>query len=172
MFTKKMEDAINKQINAEIWSSYLYLSMSAYFEHQNLSGMANWMKVQAQEELTHAMKFFHYINERGGRVLLSAIDKTETEWDCPQSAFEDALAHEQKVTAMIDNLMDIAIAEKDHASRSMLTWFVDEQVEEEANATAIIEQLKMIGKDRGPGLMMLDRELAARVFVDETQNQA
>ncbi len=171
MLKKRMEDAINKQINAEIWSSYLYLSMSAYLEHKNLPGFANWMKIQAQEELTHAMKFFHYINERGGRVLLSTIDKTETEWKSPLHAFEDGLAHEQKVTAMIDNLMDIAIEEKDHASRSMLTWFVDEQVEEEANASAIIEQLKMIGVDRGPGLLMLDRALAARVFVDETQSK-
>jgi len=172
MLKKRMEEAINKQINAEIWSSYLYLSMSAYLEYSNLPGFANWMKVQAQEELTHAMKFFRYINERGGRVMLSAIDKVKTEWESPRQAFEDALGHEQKVTAMIENLMEIAIEEKDHASRSMLTWFIDEQVEEEANATVIIEQLKMIGDGRGPGLMMLDKEMATRVFVDSTQSKA
>jgi ferritin len=164
-----MQDAMNKQINAEIWSAYLYLSMSAWYEHQNLPGFANWMKIQAQEEMTHAMKFFRFINERGGRVVLSAIDKTDIEWKSALHAFEDTLEHEKKVTAMIDNLMDIAIEEKDHASRSMLTWFVDEQVEEEANATSLIEQLKMIGTDRGPGMLMLDRELATRVFVDSTQ---
>jgi len=142
--------------------------MSAYFESINLPGFANWMKIQAQEELTHAMKIFRFVNERGGRVLLTAVAKPETEWKAPLNAFEDALAHEQKVTAMIDNLVDIAMEEKDHASRSMLNWFVDEQVEEEANASEIVEKLKLIG-DKGHGLLMLDRDLATRVFVDETQ---
>ncbi len=172
MLKPRMQDAINKQINAEIWSAYLYLAMSAWYEHQNLPGFANWMKIQAQEELTHAMKFFRFVNERGGRVMLTAIDKTETEWKSPLHTFQDTLEHEQKVTAMIDNLMDMSIEEKDHATRSMLAWFIDEQVEEEANASALIEQLKMIGPDRGPGLLMLDRELATRVFVDSTQTPA
>ncbi len=168
MFKQRMQDALNKQINAEFEASYLYLSMSAYFESINLPGFANWMKIQAQEELTHAMKIFRFVNERGGRVLLTAVAKPETEWKAPLNAFEDALAHEQKVTAMIDNLVDIAMEEKDHASRSMLNWFVDEQVEEEANASEIVEKLKLIG-DKGHGLLMLDRDLATRVFVDETQ---
>jgi len=168
MFKQRMQDALNKQINAEFEASYLYMSMSAYFESINLPGFANWMKIQAQEELTHAMKIFRFVNERGGRVLLTAVAKPETEWKAPLNAFEDALAHEQKVTAMIDNLVDIAMEEKDHASRSMLNWFVDEQVEEEANASEIVEKLKLIG-DKGHGLLMLDRDLATRVFVDETQ---
>lgn len=168
MFKQRMQDALNKQINAEFEASYLYLSMSAYFESINLPGFANWMKIQAQEELTHAMKIFRFVNERGGRVLLTAVAKPETEWKAPLNAFEDALTHEQKVTAMIDNLVDIAMEEKDHASRSMLNWFVDEQVEEEANASEIVEKLKLIG-DKGHGLLMLDRDLATRVFVDETQ---
>lgn len=170
MLKQRMQDALNKQINAEFEASYLYLSMSAYFESINLPGFANWMKIQAQEELTHAMKIFRFVNDRGGRVILTAISKPETEWKTPLDAFEGALAHEQKVTGMIDNLVDIATEEKDHASRSMLNWFVDEQVEEEANASEIAEKLKLIG-DKGQGLLMLDRDLASRVFVDETQSE-
>lgn len=170
MLKQRMQDALNKQINAEFEASYLYLSMSAYFESINLPGFANWMKIQAQEELTHAMKIFRFVNDRGGRVILTAISKPETEWKTPLDAFEGALAHEQKVTGMIDNLVDIATEEKDHASRSMLNWFVDEQVEEEANASEIAEKLKLIG-DKGQGLLMLDRDLASRTFVDETQSE-
>lgn len=170
MLKQRMQDALNKQINAEFEASYLYLSMSAYFESINLPGFANWMKIQAQEELTHAMKIFRFVNDRGGRVILTAISKPETEWKTPLDAFEGALAHEQKVTGMIDNLVDIATEEKDHASRSMLNWFVDEQVEEEANASDIAEKLKLIG-DKGQGLLMLDRDLASRTFVDETQSE-
>jgi ferritin len=168
MLNKKVEEAMNKQINAELWSAYLYLSMSAYFESQNLSGFANWMKVQWQEEISHAMKFFDYINERGGRVNLMPIAEVKTEWKDAVEIFEETLAHEQKVTSMINSLVDLVIIEKDHATNSMLQWYVKEQVEEEANADNILQQLKMV-HDNQQGLLMLDRELQSRVFVDETK---
>jgi ferritin len=161
MFSKKLENAINKQINAELWSAYLYLSMSAYFESINLSGFANWMRVQAQEEVNHAMKFYNHIIERRGRVLVSAIAATPTTWKSPLSTFDEAFKHEQKVTGMIENLANIAAAEKDYATTSMLNWFHDEQVEEELSTDTIVQKLKMIEKSTG-GLFMLDRELAKR----------
>ena len=168
MLNKKIEEAINKQINAELWSAYLYLSMSAYFESENLPGFANWMKVQYQEEVSHAMKFFDYINERGGRVNLMPIAEVKTDWKDAVSIFEETLANEQKVTGMINSLVDLAILEKDHASNNMLQWYVDEQVEEEANADALLQQLKMLNNNQ-QGLLMLDRELQNRTFVDETK---
>ena len=161
MIKKKVEKAINKQINAELYSAYLYLSMNAYFESMNLPGAAQWMKYQAQEEMVHAMKFYGYLVERGGRVTLEAIDKPEAEWESPLAVFEAAYAHEQKVTAMTNALMDLAISESDHATSSMLQWFIDEQVEEEANADGIVQKLKMV-KDSPGGLFMVDKELAAR----------
>jgi len=169
MLNKKVEEAMNKQINAEIWSAYLYLSMSAYFESQSLPGFANWMKVQWQEEISHAMKFFDYINERGGRVDLMPIVEVKTNWKDAVEIFEETLAHEQKVTSMINALVDLATTEKDHASNSMLQWYVDEQVEEEANADALLKQLKMLNNNQ-QGLLMLDRELQSRAFVDETKD--
>jgi ferritin len=168
MLNKKVEEAINKQINAELWSAYLYLSMSAYFESQNLPGFANWMKVQYQEEVSHAMKFFDYINERGGRVNLMPIAEVKTDWKDAIDIFKETLAHEQKVTGMINDLVDLAIVEKDHASNNMLQWYVDEQVEEEANADALLQQLKMLNNNQ-QGLLMLDKELQSRTFVDETK---
>ena len=168
MLNKKVEEAINKQINAELWSAYLYLSMSAYFESQNLPGFANWMKVQYQEEVSHAMKFFDYINERGGRVNLMPIAEVKTDWKDAIDIFKETLAHEQKVTGMINDLVDLAIVEKDHASNNMLQWYVDEQVEEEANADALLQQLKMLNNNQ-QGLLMLDKELQSRAFVDETK---
>ena len=164
MLNAKVEKAINEQIVAETYSAYLYLSMAAYFESRGLKGMGSWMKNQAQEELTHAVKFFNYVNERGGRVILGAIEAPPSEWQSPLAAFENALAHEGKVTGLINGLVDLAIAEKDHASNSFLRWYVDEQVEEEATAGEIVDQLRLIGED-GQGLLMLDRELGARVFV-------
>lgn len=161
MLSKKLENAINKQINAELWSAYLYLSMSAYFESINLGGFANWMRVQASEEVDHAMKFYTHINERRGRVTLSAIAAIPTSWKSPLHAFEEAFKHEQKVTAMIENLAHIASAEKDYAAGTMLNWFHDEQVEEELQTDAIVQKLKMIQKSTG-GLFMLDRELGQR----------
>jgi len=133
MISKKIEKALNKQINAELYSAYLYLSMVAYFESVNLPGFANWMKVQTQEELMHAMKIYDFVNERGGRVVLKAIEAPPTEWDSPLDAFEATYKHEQKVTGLINNLVNLAIEEKDHATSSFLQWFVNEQVEEESS---------------------------------------
>jgi ferritin len=161
ILSKKLENAINKQINAELWSAYLYLSMSAYFESINLGGFANWMRVQAQEEVSHAMKFYNHIIERRGRVLVSAIAAVPTSWKSPLHAFDEAFKHEQKVTAMIENLANISAAEKDYAATSMLKWFHDEQVEEELQTDTIVHKLKMVEKSTG-GLFMLDRELGKR----------
>lgn len=168
MIKKRMQDEINKQINAEFFSSYLYLSMSAYFETKNLQGFANWMNIQAQEEWAHGMKFFNYLLERGGEVKLMQIDTPQTEWNGVIDVFEEVYTHEQKVTGLIDNLVNIAIEENDHASRSFLQWFVDEQVEEEASVSTLLEQLKMV-EAKGPALFMIDRELQQRVFVPLTQ---
>ena len=168
MLSKKLEKELNEQINAEFWSAYLYLSMAAYFEDKNLSGFANWMKVQYQEEISHVMKFFDYINERGGRVELKPIEAVKTEWKDEIEAFEETFAHEQKVSALINNLVNIAIEEKDHATNNMLQWYVSEQVEEEANANDLLQQLKMLDGNKH-GLLMLDRELKQRTFIDETK---
>lgn len=164
MIDKKIQDAFNGQINAEIYSSYLYLSMEAYFGSINLPGFANWMRCQAQEELLHAMKFFDFINERGGDVNLTQIDGPPTKWNSPLHAFEEAYKHEQKVTGLINGLVDLAIAERDHASANFLQWFVTEQVEEEASAYDVVQRLKLAG-DQGGGMFMIDRELATRTFV-------
>ena len=169
MISKKIETELNKQINAEFWSAYLYLSMAAYFEDQNLPGFTNWMKVQYQEEISHVMKFFDYINERGGRVILEPIAAVKTEWKNEIEAFEETLAHERKVSELINNLVNLAIEENDHATNNMLQWYVAEQVEEEATAEEILNQLKMIEGNKY-GLLMLDREFKNRTFVDETQN--
>ena len=144
MIGKKMEDALNEQVNAELFSSYLYLSMESWFKSKNLSGFANWMRVQTQEEMTHAMKIYDFIDERGGRIALKAIDGPQTEWDSPLAVFEAVYEHEQKVTGLINDLVDLAIKEKDHATNSFLQWFVTEQVEEEASADEAIQQLKMV----------------------------
>lgn len=161
MLSEKMEKALNDQIQAEIYSAYLYLSMEAYFQSINLAGFASWMQVQYQEEMAHAMKFYGFINERGGRVILQAIDAPPDQWDSPLAAFETTLQHEQTVTARINDLVDVAIAERDHATNNFLQWFVAEQVEEEDSANGVIEQIKLFGD---AGLFMLDRELGQRVF--------
>ena len=166
MLKEKVEKAINKQINAELWSSYLYLSMSSYFESINLSGFANWMIMQAQEEVNHAMRLYNHVIERGGRVLLEEIDKVPTEWKSPLHVFEETYKHEQKVTSLIEDLVDVAEQEKDRASLNMLQWFIDEQVEEEASADEILQKLKLIG-DQGSGLFMLDNELGQRVYTGD-----
>jgi len=168
MISKKMQDAISEQVNAEIWSAYLYLSMSAYFEQQNLRGFANWMKIQWQEEVSHSIKFFDYVHSRGGHISLKPIAGVPVEWKNAIDVFNETLKHEQHVTSLINNLANIAMEEKDHATNSMLQWFITEQIEEEANAEQILVQLKMIG-DNGYGMLMLDRELATRVFVDATK---
>ena len=141
MLSKKIEEAFNKQFNAEAYSSYLYLSMSACFETLSLQGMANWMRVQSQEEMAHAMKFYQFIIERRGTVTLAAIDGPPTCWDSPLAMFEAAFAHEQKVTAMIDGLVTLAAAENDNAASIFLQWFVTEQVEEEASADDVVQKL-------------------------------
>ena len=164
MLGKKMEKALNAQINAELYSSYLYLSMATHFSAAGLAGCANWMQQQAQEELFHAMKMFAFVNGRGGRVLLDSIGKPPQQWKTTLQVFEDVLAHEQKVTGLINSLVDLAIAEKDHATNNFLQWYVAEQVEEEDNAGNLVNRLKLIGKDPN-GLFTLDTELAQRKFV-------
>lgn len=156
---EKVQAALNAQINMELSAFYTYLSMSAYFEASSLMGFAAWVRHHAEEEMVHAMKIYDYINHRRGRVLLTAIAPPKTNWDSALSAFEDAMRHEEKVTASINELVDLARKEKDHATESFLKWFVDEQVEEEEVVDLAIQKLKLIG-DFGPGLYMLDRELA------------
>lgn len=163
MIGKKMADAINAQINAEWYSSYLYISMAAYFESINLKGFSNWMRVQAQEEDFHAKKFFDYLLSRQGKVLLKGLDGPPTEWKSPLDVFKHSYEHEQKVTSLIHKLAALAQKEADFASSVLLQWYITEQVEEEANADEIIQKLKRIG-DNSSGLYMLDQELAARVF--------
>jgi ferritin len=164
MIDERMQEALNKQLNAELYSSYLYLSMSAYFQSVNLGGFANWMRVQAQEELAHAMKFYDYVNERGGRVVLQAVEAPPSEWDSALAVFEDTYRHEQKVTGMINKLVDLAVEARDHATNNFLQWFVSEQVEEEASADEVVQRLKLVGDDPS-GMFMIDRELAQRTFV-------
>lgn len=163
MISKKMEDALNGQVNAELYSAYLYLSMESYFRSQNLMGFANWMRVQTQEEMTHVVRIYDFIDERGGRVLLKAIEGPPTEWESPLAVFEAAYSHEQKISALINDLVDLAIKEKDHATNTFLQWFVNEQVEEEASADQVVQQLKMVADAPG-GIFLLDRELGQRVF--------
>jgi ferritin len=161
MISRKMEKAINEQINRELYSAYLYLAMSAYAENIGLRGFANWFRVQNTEETGHAMKFFDYIHEQSGRVELGAIDKPPVEFKSPQALFDQSLKHEQFITKSIGELVDLAIKENDHATNNFLQWYVKEQVEEEANAQEIVTKLKMIGAS-GSGLLYLDAKLAKR----------
>ena len=161
MISKALQDALNEQIKNELYSAYLYLSMSAYFERMNLAGSAHWMRLQSQEEVSHAMKFFDHLNDRGGTVVLQAIDQPPSEFKSPLEMFQQALAHEQKVTGMINKLYALAVKENDYPAQVELQWFVTEQVEEEKNATQIVELLKMVG-EHSPSLLMIDRQLGAR----------
>lgn len=161
MLSKKMQKALNDQINAEMASGYIYLSMSNSFELQNLPGMAAWMKAQAGEELGHALKIYGYIHSRNAEPSLAAIAAPQAGWDGPLAAFQDAYKHEQYISGRINKLVELARAEKDYATEVFLNWFVEEQVEEESSALAVVEKLKMIGDHRG-GLYMLDRELGSR----------
>jgi len=163
MLNKEMEMALNAQVNAEMYSAYLYLSMSAYFQSKSLGGFASWMRVQAQEEMVHAMKLYDFINERGGRVILEPIEAPPTEWDSPLATSEAVYEHEQKVTGLINELVELALEKHDHATNIFLQWFVSEQVEEEDSANDVVEKIKLMGDARG-GLFMLDRELGQRVF--------
>jgi len=157
----KMQEALNRHANAEFYSSYLYLSMSAYFRSINLPGFAHWMRVQAREELAHALKFYDHVIERGGRANLQLVEAPTAQWDSPLAVFEDAYRHEQKVTGLISQLVDEAVQTRDHATSNFLQWFVSEQVEEEASADAIVQRLKLVGNTPG-GLVIVDHELAQR----------
>jgi ferritin len=163
MINKKVRVAFNKQIQHELYSAYLYLSMAAWVHSKGMDGMAQWLRVQTMEEMTHAMKFFDHIIERDGEVELLEIEKPPTEWASPLEAFKAAYKHEQFITGKINELVKLANEENDYASNSMLQWFVDEQVEEEANASKNVQNLEMVG-DSGNGLLMVDREMGARTF--------
>jgi len=161
MLSKTLEGAINDQIRDELYSSYLYLSMSAYFETNNMPGSARWMRLQSEEELSHAKKLFDYMNDRGSRVVLQGIEQPPAEFASTLDIFEKALAHEQKVTGLINTIYELAVKENDYPTQIELQWFITEQVEEEKNAGDIVDQLKMVG-DHRPSLIMLDRALGAR----------
>jgi len=167
MLKPNIQDALNEQLNAELFSSYLYLSMAAHFEATTMPGIANWMRIQAQEELTHALKFYDFINDRNGRVTLTRVEGPKTEWNSAIEAFEDTYEHEQKVTGLIDNLVDLAVAEKDHATEAFLQWFVTEQVEEESSVATILDRLKLVGNN-GVALYMIDGQLGQRALPPET----
>ncbi len=161
MLSKTLQETINEQIKNELYSAYLYLSMSAYCESINLPGFAHWMRLQSQEEVSHAMKFFDYLNERGSRVVLRAVDEPPSEFKSPLDVFQQTLEHEQRVTGMINGIYELAVKENDYPTQVELQWFITEQVEEEKSASEILEQLKMIG-EHSASLLMLDRQLGAR----------
>lgn len=163
MINKKINDAINSQINWEFWSGYLYLSMANHFEGAGFKGVANWFRIQYKEELDHAMIFMNYVNARGGKVVLAPIAEVPLSWESPLEAFRFTLEHEQKVTQLINSLYALAEQEHDFATRQMLNWFVAEQVEEEENASDLIDDFLLVGTD-GTGIYQLDRELATRVY--------
>jgi len=168
--SKTMEDAINGQINREMYSAYLYVSMATHFEEQSLDGFAKWMHCQAEEEMVHAMKFYRYLNERGGRVRMLAIEEPAHHWETPLALFEAVYEHEQHVTSLINGLMTRAIDEKDYASQQMLQWFIEEQVEEEDSASSIVDKIKLMADAPG-GLYMLDKELGTRVFTPPAEGE-
>lgn len=163
MIKESIQKALNEQINAELYSAYLYFAMSSFCEDQDMPGFANWMYNQALEESSHALRLYRYLVERDGRAVMKGIDEPPNEWKDAVDVFENVYAHEQKVTAMINKLVDLAIKESDHATNNMLQWFVNEQVEEEATAKGILQQLKMM-KDAPGGMYMLDQKLAQRTF--------
>lgn len=163
MLQKKIEEALNSQVNAELWSAYLYLSMSLHFEHEGRKGIANWFKIQFQEEQAHALALMDYLNARDAKVNLKPIAEVPTSWDSPLAAFEATLEHEKKVTAMINNLYAMAEEATDFATRQKLNTFVAEQVEEEETVRDIIDDLKLVGED-GTGLLQIDRELGSRTY--------
>lgn len=164
MINEKLEEEFNEQINKELYSEYLYLAMKVYFQEQNLQGFVNWFNVQVQEEHAHAMGMFDYLNERGGKIDLRAIDKPVVEGSTPLEVFEHVLRHEEYVTSRINHMMDVAEEVKDRAAMHLLDWYIKEQVEEEANVGGVLATLRLIGDDKH-ALLMLDRELAQRTFV-------
>ena len=165
---KSIEQAFNEQVNAEFYSQYLYLSMANYLTSQGLDGMAHWMRIQVDEERAHAIRFIDYIHERNGRVVLNQIDQPKIEWESPLEVFRDAYEHECMITAKINALVDLAIKQNDHATAAFLQWFVTEQVEEEANASAIVSRLERIG-DHGMGMLMVDQQLGQRPAADTSE---
>ena len=170
MIGKTMQDAMNEQINKEFFSSYLYLSMAAYFEDKNLMGFAHWMRLQADEEREHAMKFYNFILDAGGHVYLKAIDAPETEWKSNLEVAEQVAAHEAKVTASINDLYELALKEKDYAAQVLLHWFITEQVEEEKNAAELVAKLRLI-EERGTAVLMLDHRLSKRGGEEEEEEE-
>ncbi|WAI00765.1 ferritin [Methanogenium organophilum] len=165
MMNQRILETINEQIKWELYSSYLYLSMSAWYDSIGLRGFANWERIQAMEERDHALKFYDYVLARGGVIELQSIDAPPSSWESPEKAFEFQYAHEQSVTAKINNLVEIALEERDHATYNMLQYFVDEQVEEEDNAHTVLEQLRMVSDEAGKSILfMIDKDLAARVY--------
>lgn len=163
MISKKVQQAFNSQLNEELYSSYLYLSMAAHFEAKNLKGFAHWFRLQSQEEYGHAIKFFSFILQKGGKVSLTQIGAPKNEWNSIAEVFTDTLAHEQKITSLINGLVEVSMEEKDYAAHTFLQWFVTEQVEEEANVEEIIQKIEMIG-DNKSGLFLLDNELGSRTL--------
>lgn len=163
MLQKKIEDALNAQINAELWSAYLYLSMSLHFDNEGLKGFSNWFKIQFQEEQAHALALMDYLNARDAKVILKPIAAVPESWDSPLDAFKATLEHEKKVTASINNLYSISEEAKDFATRQKLLTFIAEQVEEEESVRQIIDDLTLVGND-GTGLLQIDRELGSRVY--------
>jgi ferritin len=165
---KKMLETLNEQINKEMYSAHLYLSMNAYLTSKNLPGFANYMRVQYQEEMSHALKLFDYLLERGERAVLAEIAPVKIEWKDTIDVFEDTYKHEKFITESINEVLGVAHEVKDYATINMLQWYINEQVEEEAHVSSVLEQLKMV-EGRGTGLFMLDREMQTRVFIDSTQ---
>ncbi len=163
MINERVVTAINEQIKNEIESAYLYLSMAAYFHDKSLDGMAHWMRCQTHEEFAHAMKFYNFIIDRGAEIKLKDVAQLKTKWSSPLDAWKEAFNHEQKITGNINDLIAIAREEKDYASEPLLAWFSEEQVEEEANTSKVVEQLEIIENDK-TGLLLIDRELGSRVF--------
>jgi ferritin len=163
MLDERMEEALNFQFNRELYSGYLYLAMAAYFEDQDLPGFANWMRIQAQEELSHAMKFYDYIVRRGARAVMADIEAPQNEWESATAVFEQVYEHEQMVTGLIHKLVDLALELSDHATNNFLQWFVAEQVEEEESASGVLQKVKLAGESKS-GLYMLDQELGQRIF--------
>jgi ferritin len=163
MISKKMNEVLNGQVNAELYSSYLYLSMSSWFSEKSLSGFAGWMRAQAQEELFHSIKILDYILERGGNVQLETIEKPKGSWSSALEIIQETADHEAKVTGLINDLVDVALKERDHAANIFLQWFVAEQVEEEASVGEVVEKMKMIGDDSA-GMFAMDMEMGKRVF--------
>jgi ferritin len=169
MVSQKMEKELNKQLNAEMYSGYLYLAMAAYFEDSDLAGLANWMRVQAQEELSHSMRFYDYVIRRGARVSLEQIEKPEFKWESSVDVFEHVLSHEKTVSGLIHDLVDLAIEEKDHATNNFLQWFVEEQVEEEESATAALNKVKFASETPN-GIIIIDAEFGHRVYTPDSSD--